>query len=386
MSRAIKMDGSGGGSGSDDLTAAKAQVLENHTAITKDSDDEPGTGTMRHLSNRATITHETTNGTKVLVGDAAFMATNSDGVQRAEIRYNGSDGYVTPNTLFAIPAGTMATAGGLTTSKLLAGQSAFGISGTATNDATATAAQLLAGYTAWKNGAKITGTIPSLGSQTLYPGTTAKTLYSTGSYMTGNVTVPAVSIAAAHIKKGQVITFPDGSKVTGTWEGWVATSGDLYNGGTWGRATGFTAIPYEIAREGLGWQSTQPATLTNEKGMVTLKGGYWNAVRTNNLIDLTGFTTLNVTMTSTKTGANQSRISTSVAAPQAASNYYSDKDRTISITSGFGTTTERTFTLDISGLSGSRYISFGHYCGNDGLTGVTGSGTYYSYIHRVWLS
>ena len=159
MSRAIKMGGAGGGSGSDDVTAAKAQLLENYTAITKDSDDEPGAGTMKHLTNRATVTHETANGTKVLVGDAAFMVTNSDGVHRAEIRYNGSDGYVTPNTLFAIPSGTMATAGGMTAAKVLAGQSAFGISGTATNDATATDGYVYSGKTYYRNGVKGTGTM-----------------------------------------------------------------------------------------------------------------------------------------------------------------------------------------------------------------------------------
>jgi len=160
MSRAIKMGGAGGGSGSDDVTAAKAQLLENYTAITKDSDDEPGAGTMKHLTNRATVTHETANGTKVLVGDAAFMVTNSDGVHRAEIRYNGSDGYVTPNTLFAIPSGTMATAGGMTAAKVLAGQSAFGISGTATNDGTITADKVRNGYIAYSKGARIVGTEP----------------------------------------------------------------------------------------------------------------------------------------------------------------------------------------------------------------------------------
>jgi len=191
MSRAIKMGGAGGGSGSDDVTAAKTQLLENYTAITKDSDDEPGTGTMKHLTNRATITHETNNGTKVLVGDVAYMVKNSDGVQRAEIRYNGSDGYVTPNTLFAIPAGTMATAGGMTAAKVLAGQSAFGISGTATNDATATASQMLAGATAYVKGAKVTGNIASKGAATYTPGTSAQTI-AAGQYLNGVQTIAAI--------------------------------------------------------------------------------------------------------------------------------------------------------------------------------------------------
>ena len=150
---------SGSGSGSDDVTATKAQVLENYTAITKDSDDEPDTGTMKHLTNRATITHETANATKVLVGDVAYMVTNSDGVRRTEIRYNGSEGYITSNTLFAIPSGTMATAGGLTAAKILAGQSAFGISGTATSDTTATDGYVYSGRTYYRNGVKGTGTM-----------------------------------------------------------------------------------------------------------------------------------------------------------------------------------------------------------------------------------
>ena len=36
----------GGGSGSDDCTATKAQVLSGYTAITSDSNDEPASGTM----------------------------------------------------------------------------------------------------------------------------------------------------------------------------------------------------------------------------------------------------------------------------------------------------------------------------------------------------
>lgn len=80
-------------------------------------------------------------------------------------------------------------------------------------------------------GGQVTQSIATLGAQTIYPGTTAKTLSTTGKYCTGNVTVPAVSIAAAYIKKGQVITLPDGSTITGTWEGYVAAATDLYYNG-----------------------------------------------------------------------------------------------------------------------------------------------------------
>lgn len=50
---------------------------------------------------------------------------------------------------------------GLTAAKLAKGVSILGITGTYTSDATATAAQISAGYTAYVNGVKITGTRPA---------------------------------------------------------------------------------------------------------------------------------------------------------------------------------------------------------------------------------
>lgn len=65
-------------------------------------------------------------------------------------------------------------------------------------------------------------------AMTLNPGTTQKTAYVYQKYMLGNITVPAINIPAAYIKKGQRITFPDGSSVVGTFEGYVANANDLY--------------------------------------------------------------------------------------------------------------------------------------------------------------
>lgn len=159
----------GGGVGSDELTATAANVLEETTYVGADTDDELAEGTMQHLTNRATITHTAENATKVIEGDAAFTSTNSDGTARAEIRYNGTEGFITPNTLFAVPQGDMATAGGLTAEKLLHGQSAFGIAGAATSDATAAANQISSGKIAYVKGSKITGTLVERG-QSQYGG------------------------------------------------------------------------------------------------------------------------------------------------------------------------------------------------------------------------
>ncbi|WP_181995765.1 hypothetical protein [Clostridium sp. AM58-1XD] len=77
------------------------------------------------------------------------------------------------------------------------------------------------------NGTKITGTIASLGAQTVTPGNAQKTVACSGKYMTGNVIVPAVSnLSAANIKKGVTV-----GGITGTFEGWVPTATDLYYNG-----------------------------------------------------------------------------------------------------------------------------------------------------------
>ena len=88
--------------------------------------------------------------------------------------------------------------------------------------------KMLLGTYGWSKGKRVDGKIYSQEGIILNPGTTAKTGMVLGKYMLGNITVPAISIPAAYIKKGQRITFPDGSSVVGTWEGYVANANDLY--------------------------------------------------------------------------------------------------------------------------------------------------------------
>ena len=168
---------SGGGGISDDITARQNDVLKGKTAITSDSDDEivegtleltgnaavgnvevgktfyntnahsKQTGTLRNATNDTSVKHASNNTTKVIKGDAAYLSVNTDGVARAEIRFNEPRGVIESNTLVGVPQGTMAAAGGLGAGKLLQGQSAFGISGTATSDANAGPGDLLSGKT-----------------------------------------------------------------------------------------------------------------------------------------------------------------------------------------------------------------------------------------------
>ncbi len=51
MGKILIPGSSGGGVGSDDVTASKAQVLQGYTALTADSDDEPAQGTMVNRGN-----------------------------------------------------------------------------------------------------------------------------------------------------------------------------------------------------------------------------------------------------------------------------------------------------------------------------------------------
>ena len=80
----------------------------------------------------------------------------------------------------------------LVTANIKAGINIFGINGSSsvvdTSDALATAAQLLSGITAYVNGTKIIGIIPSKTAQTYTPGTSNQTI-ATGQYLSGDQTI-----------------------------------------------------------------------------------------------------------------------------------------------------------------------------------------------------
>lgn len=83
-----------------------------------------------------------------------------------------------------------------------------------TSSATATASDIRTGKTAYVNGVKVTGTIPSQAAQTITPGATDKTI-SSGRYLTGTQTIKGdANLLAKNIKKGVTIF-----GVTGTYEG-----------------------------------------------------------------------------------------------------------------------------------------------------------------------
>ena len=109
MGKVLASGSGGGGTGSDECTASKAQVLVGYTAVTSDSDDESAEGIMPN-----------------------------NGAINASLNCGGSK---------IIPAGY--TSGGTITANSLASQT----------DATATAAYIYKDKTAWVKGSKITGTM-----------------------------------------------------------------------------------------------------------------------------------------------------------------------------------------------------------------------------------
>lgn len=173
----------GGGLSSSKLAAATLlpeDALEGETFYS--GDKVLKTGTLANLTDDATITYKEDNKTKVILGDGAFRATNSDGVERMTIRYNGKRGLLEENTLFAVATDTMLACApggnqGAKTAALNAGgsytipQGWHNGSGKVTanslasqTDANAAAGNILTGKTAWVKGSKITGTMANRGA------------------------------------------------------------------------------------------------------------------------------------------------------------------------------------------------------------------------------
>lgn len=253
--------GGGGGTGSDELTALNEHVLEPHTAVTKESDDDPATGTMKNLTSRATIQHKSDNPTKVLLADNAFISENTDGVTRVQLRYNAGAGYIANNTLIGYPADQAGANFGITADKIANGQVVLGMTGTYKGLGNATAAQVLSGYSfstaalsnasgsmpdrgAWgstlaingsvtipagyHNGSgRITQSIATKGATTITPRAGQQTAVDAGTYCSGNIIVAGNgNFVAGNIKKGVNIW-----GVVGTFEGYVPSPQDLYYNG-----------------------------------------------------------------------------------------------------------------------------------------------------------
>lgn len=242
----IYMTSGGGGSGDLDLvTAAAGDIPKGLTIIGPDG--EPITGTLELTGTAAdsqVLEKKTYYNTDLKTKRTGTMVVRE--AKNTSLNCGGS---------YTIPAGYHNGAGKVTANSL-----------SSQTVADSSAGHILKGKTAWVSGKKITGTIESQGALTINPGTTAKTGSVSGKYMTGNITVPAINISAAYIKKGQKITFPDGSSVTGTFEGYVAEPTDLYYMGQ--NPAGFTS-----ERDGDGIFESNQISIGDGSGAFRLHSG-----------------------------------------------------------------------------------------------------------------
>ena len=222
MSKIWMPGGAGGGAGSDECTLVKANVPTGLKAVTADSDDESVEGTLDT---------ETTLADSQALSGQTFLKFNPV-TKLFERRVGGmtNRGAVTQELgaggSYTIPDG-FHNGSGKVTAKSLASQT----------PGDSAAGHILAGRTAWVNGSKITGTIPSQAGGTLTPSTSAVTASCANKYMTGNYTIPAFTLPPANaIRKGYSYTLY-GKTVTGTLEQWLSSPADVT-----GNETGATKI------------------------------------------------------------------------------------------------------------------------------------------------
>lgn len=248
----------GGGSGADlDVVTATANDVASPKVFVN-QDGEPVTGTLPNLSEETDITHAEGNPTPVILGDSAFISTNTDGTIRAEIRYNGEKGIINPNSLLAVPQGTMASVGQLTAAKLIQGQNAFGITGTATSDATATNDLVYSGSVYYAKGNRGVGTMPDITNEasniTHSTSNNTPVVTNTSAYMSTNSDgvlraevgyngnsgyifkgtlfgVPAATMASAGgLTAAKLVKGQSAFGITGTGAGYVNANYNLWNG------------------------------------------------------------------------------------------------------------------------------------------------------------
>ena len=269
MSKIWMPGGAGGGAGSDECTLVKANVPTGLKAVTADSDDEAVEGTLdteTTLADSQALSGQTflkfNPVTKLFERRVGGMTNRGAVIQ--ELGAGGS---------YTIPEG-FHNGSGKVTAKSLASQT----------PGDSAAGHILAGRTAWVNGSKITGTIPTQGAATITPGTSAKTAIAAGRYASGDITVAGSStLVASNIKKGVTIF-----GVTGTFEGYVSDTLYFYNSGTWSNlsSTGVT-------------KTTSGGSIVVSNNYIALQYTGESAMcRTNQTVDLTNYNYLKATFSS----------------------------------------------------------------------------------------
>ena len=247
----------GGGVMSSDVTASKADILAGKYDIASDSNDEVVQGTM---PNRGAVSQSLAiNGTYTI--PAGYH--NGSGKVTQSITTKAAATYYATTSDQTIASGQYLS-GNQTIKKL-----------TQTN---LTGANIKPGVTISVNNGNanvwsVAGTMPSKAAATYYPTTSDQTI-AAGQYLSGAQTIKAVSqqnLSAGNIKKGVTVYVKNGNgniyAVTGTWEGYVASTDDLYNHGQYGQYgtltfnSNTTAVIQDMAQ--ITFRSTSEAWYTN---------------------------------------------------------------------------------------------------------------------------
>lgn len=205
MAKAILIRGSGGGISSEDVTIYSKDVPRGLAAITRDSYDEVISGSLDTTVEDADVLEDTSYYNTTMFEKRTGTMPNYSGDSRDSSGVHSEDeyikfavndyGYYGEKSSVRAYMQDVAIAGGLIASKMLGGQSAFGIEGTALTDATIdSGAQMLDGYIGYgKDGNRIVGSIPSLAGSTITPSKNAQTISCKDKYMTGDVVINAIS-------------------------------------------------------------------------------------------------------------------------------------------------------------------------------------------------
>jgi hypothetical protein len=317
----------GGGIGSDEVSVTKEYVLNGKTYVGSDSNDEIGTGTM--ANNGAT-------------GNQSLNAGGSFSVKKG---YHAQDFTVNANNLASQTQGT------------------------------ATASHILNGQTAWVNGSRITGNIASIGGQTISPGNSQQTISSSGKYMTGNIIVNAVSnLSAENIKKGVTI-----GNVTGTWEGYIAGSLDLYNRGAWGSISSSNLSPTWFVSD-----NYLPGKLRYDSAQIALtpsSNRYSMSMLITKSFNTINYSQFNVTM------LNGQSTNTQFLKIECGIGYENNNGkwqivtRLGSLETSIGSSEEKTISLNLTNVNSTVFFLLSMYP-NTTISSLSD----FAYIKRIWFS
>lgn len=176
----------------------------------------------------------------------------------------------------------------------------------------------------------------------------------------------ALGITADKIKKGAVI-----AGITGTWEGYVAGSGDLYNRGALDSSAGFAVVGEVSSGVGtLGYQTTY-MLLTKYYGIMLYTGKKY---------ECTGYSKLNFTVSSDSSRDDVSWYAVLFTGDAKAGSTYADG---ILKKVGVGYTksvSEQTFSVDISDIKTACHI------GIIMDSAASGPGYEKGRVFKIWLS